>query len=186
MLARANQKMTADQFLVEYSGIEGRYELVDGEVWAMAGGTMSHAAICGRIFNRLTDLAQSRGCQPFNSDMGLRVDERTIRYPDVAVYCDPRDLTRNPDTTLVLEHPTVVVEVLSPSTARDDRSTKVFEYKQIEAVQLVVLVDPATQTVETHARFGADEWRHVRHRAGADIDIDPLAARLTSAEIFGP
>ena len=96
----------------------------------MSGGSVRHADVAGRIFVALWVRLQGSRCQPFNSDMGLRVDNATLRYPDIAIYSDPRDLDRDDLETREFRHPKVVIEVLSRSTAKADRSFKVFNTRR--------------------------------------------------------
>lgn len=117
MLARVTRRMNVDQFLKLYEGTEGKYELVDGQVYAIAGGSATHADVCLNIASALRQKLRGSGCRPFNSDMGLTLTDETLRYPDVAIYCDPRDLSRNLREVRSFRFPKLIVEVLSPSTA---------------------------------------------------------------------
>ena len=184
MLARASRKMTVDQFLKLYEGTEGKYELVGGQVYAMAGGTATHADVCLNIASALRQKLRGSGCRPFNSDMGLTLTDETLRYPDVAVYCDPRDLQRNLREVRSFRHPRLIVEVLSPSTAGEDIGEKLLAYKRIDTVTAVVIVDPVDQRVELHERVAPNEWRHLILPPEAGVTLRDPALELTFAEIF--
>lgn len=184
MLAFGKRKLTVDQFLAEYAGAQGKYELVDGEVWAMAGGSATHADIAGNVFFALKQKLRGNSCRPFNSDMGLELDRGNLRYPDVAIYCDPRDFDQDLREVQVFRHPSVIFEVLSPSTVREDRGAKVFEYKRLPSVTMIVLIDPVSQSVETHDRINDHEWRHRQLLREADLVLSEPAVTLTFGEIF--
>ncbi|MBV8973072.1 MAG: Uma2 family endonuclease [Sphingomonadaceae bacterium] len=184
MLARANRRMTVDQFLKLYEGTEGKYELVNGQVYAMAGGTATHADVCGNIFAALRQKLRGSGCRPFNSDMGLTLTDESLRYPDVAVYCDPRDLQRNLREVRSFRFPKLIVEVLSPSTAEEDIGEKLLAYKRIDTVQAVVIVDPVDQTLELHERVAPDEWRHRILPPESGLSLRDPAVELGFHEIF--
>lgn len=185
MLARSSSpKMTVDQFLKVYEGVEGRFELVDGHVYAMAGGSITHSRTAGTIFSVLLQKLRGSGCEPFNSDTGLRLSDETVRYPDIAVYCDSRDLGLNPDATHAFRYPSLVFEVLSPSTRVEDRAVKVLEYKSIVTVEAIVLIDPIAKTIEIHERLDGENWLHRLPAAGIDLVLKKPAITLANADIF--
>ena len=95
MLARSQRSLTVEQFLLIYEGAEGKFELIDGEAYAMSGGSAAHNSVSGNIYFALRSRLTGKGCQPYNSDMGLRLGDRTLCYPDAAIYCDPRDLDQD-------------------------------------------------------------------------------------------
>jgi Uma2 family endonuclease len=142
--------MTAEEFLVEYEGVPGRWELVEGIPKLMAGGSIAHARVARNVLVALTPKLRGSGCEPFNSDTGLRLGDWDVRYPDAAIYCDRRDLERDPLTTREFRHPSVIFEVLSPSTARYDREAKLRAYAGVEGLRMVVLLDPGTRGVEVY------------------------------------
>jgi Uma2 family endonuclease len=185
MLARSSSpKMTVDQFLKMYEGVEGRFELVDGQAYAMAGGSATHAFVAGNVLSLLRQALRRTGCRPFNSDMGLRLTDDTLRYPDIAVYCDPRDLDLDLNITQSFRHPSLVLEVLSPSTRVEDRAVKVLEYKGIVTVEAIVLIDPLAKTIEVHERLDGENWLHRLPAAGIDLVVKKPALTLANADIF--
>ena len=184
MLARKIQPMSAEEFLREFEGVEGKWELVDGEPRMMAGGSIRHADVALNISTALRVKLRGTGCRPYNSDTGLGLADDNIRYPDVAIYCDPRDLGRDRIATKTFNHPVVVFEVLSPSTAYYDRGDKVARYREIESVKVIVLVDPVARTFETYERLDADSWRVGRHPVGATLELAQPRVTLSADEMF--
>lgn len=177
------RKLTLDQFIEEYHlGREQKFELVDGEAWLMSGGTARHALTAGNILTALRARLRGTGCVPFGSDLLLAIDQANARLPDVAVYCDPRDLD---DLDQVkFEYPKVLFEVLSTSTESIDRRAKVPEYQAIASVQVIVLVDARVRTFETFERVSADEWRNIKHHRGEPLILANPTITLTADEIF--
>lgn len=169
----------------EVGETEERYELIDGEVWHMAGGSQRRATVTGQIFGTLFVKLAGSGCRPLGSDTTVHLDDFNFRYPDVAIYCDPRDLGRQAAYEHRLRYPKVVFEVLSPSTATTDRAVKVAEYKALPSVVAIVLVDPVARTVELHERTGPGAWLQRELAAGAPLELRDPAVTLTVAEIFG-
>lgn len=184
MLARANRRLTVDQFLRLYEGAQGKYELVNGQVYAMAGGSATHADVCGNIFAALRNKLRGSGCRPYNSDMGLTLADETLRYPDVGVYCDPRDLERNLREVKSFAFPKLLFEVLSPSNDEDDRALKLYDYKQISSISTIVYVEPLAQTIQVYERVGLTEWRDYQLAPEASLTLRDPAVTLTFAEIF--
>lgn len=185
MLARGPRRMTVDQFLKIYEGTEGKYELVNGEVYAMAGGSARHARVGLRIAGKLLDKLAGTGCLPFNSDMGLRLTDETLRYPDVAIYCDPRDLELDDVDAREFRHPKVIFEVLSPTTSDEDRGLKVAQYKMLPSVSAIVLVDPIGRRLEVHERQASGDWLHRLLPPESDLTLADPPIILTDTEMFG-
>ena len=182
MLAARPAKLTVAEFIREYEGAGERYELIDGVAWAMAGALPRHNLIVGNVLTRLRDKLRGSGCVPFNSDTRLELDDHNIRFPDVAIYCDARDLGDLDAPTF--EFPRVVFEVLSPSTQRDDRMRKLLEYQRMDSVEAVVLIDPVLRVLNVFERASATEWRNFWLRQGAPLVLRDPAITLTYAEIF--
>ncbi len=180
----SSPKMTVDQFLKVYEGVEGRYELVDGHVYAMADGSAAHSYVAGNVLALLRQALRGTGCRPFNSDMGLRLSDETLRYPDIAIYCDPRDRDLDPHVAQAFRHPIVVFKLLSPSTRIEDRAVRVLEYKAIATVESIVLVDPVAKTIEVHERLDGENWLHRLPAAGIDLALKTPPLTLAHADIF--
>ena len=94
-----------------------KHEFLDGEVWAMAGGTPDHAAIAGNVFALLTTGLRGERCRVFTSDLRIRVRGTGLgTYPDASVVCDSLELDPEDQKGHTVLNPTVLVEVLSPSS----------------------------------------------------------------------
>lgn len=183
MLNRRRRKLTIDQFFEEFADRDERFEMIDGEAWMMAGGTKAHNLTVGNIFRAVANRLAGSTCRPFGSDMGLMMDAENIRFPDVAVYCDPRDLSPDTDADPFLRYPVVVFEVLSPGTRVFDRGGKVAEYKRLASIETIVLVDHATRTCEVHERDGRG-WTEREVPADSSLEIRRPSLTLEAAEIF--
>ncbi len=173
--------MTAEEFLYAYEGVEGRWELVHGEPRMMSGGTIRHGDVAANIVAVLRAGLRGQGCKGYGSDVGIRVDLDQIRYPDASVLCDPRDI--GADTLKVTQFPSLLFEVLSPSTRNDDFGTKLPEYKLIETTKMIVIVDPEAETAKVFERIGAADWREGTIERGDDVPL-PIGLTLTAFDIF--
>ncbi len=137
MSERAVAKMTADEFLLWHEQQQDRrYELVDGVPVAMAGARRRHDQV---VVNTLVALGGRLGvgpCRPFSSDTAVRISEYQVRYPDLGVDC-----RRFVDEALAADAPAVVFEVLSETTPAFDLVRKVEEYKSVDSLRHIILVD---------------------------------------------
>ncbi len=185
MLDRRKRKITVDQFFAEVGGADEKYELIDGEIWLMGGGTNRHADTAGAIYATLYRKLAGSGCRPANSDTGLQLNLTNLRYPDVAIYCDPRDFGPEAADRLARMFPKVIFEVLSPSTAAFDRGGKIAEYKLLPSIATIVHVDPVARTLDVHERTGPAAWTQREVAAGDDLVLTDPGVTLTAAEIFG-
>ena len=129
-----------------------RHEYWDGEVFAMAGAEDRHITICGNAYIALRQHLQGTPYRTFMADMKVQVAAvNCYFYPDIVVTCSPRDV----QDRLIKREPTLVIEVLSPSTAGHDRGAKFGAYRQLPSLQEYVLIDPDTRTTDVY-RNGAD------------------------------
>jgi len=130
--------------LSDYFTLDGegsvRYEYRNGEIFCMGGAQPEHNIICLNIGSELRSRLRHRNCQPFPSDQRVKVNAGSpYLYPDGSVACEPRFATINGLRTLL--NPVLVVEVLSPSTAQDDKGVKFFQYQTIASLTDYLLVD---------------------------------------------
>ncbi|OZA23168.1 MAG: hypothetical protein B7X93_12330 [Hydrogenophilales bacterium 17-61-9] len=129
-----------------------RHEYVAGEVFAMAGGSKAHNIISGNVFSLLRNALRGSGYQTFIADMRVHVAaQSSYYYPDVVVTCAPGDLADDAPKDRV-EWPSLIVEVLSPTTEAIDRREKMLAYRHIETLREYVLVDQERRWVEVYRR----------------------------------
>ena len=150
-----------------------RHEYFDGEVYAMAGGTLVHADIALNIAATVKrHLANSSGgCKVRNSDAKVGISEKgPFTYPDVSVSCDDRDRTAQQ----FIQFPCLIVEVLSPSTEAYDRGGKFKLYRQLDSLQEYVLVSSETQLVEVFRRCTSGSWELTVYEEGENITLQSI------------
>lgn len=178
----AYRKITADQFLAMDFGTDRRFELEDGVIVMMAGGTEAHAWVQGNVFSWLRQRLRGTGCRPYGPDMALRVSDTDVRYPDVTIYCGqpPRDDLADATT---LADPTVIIEVLSPSTTTLDQGTKLEEYKCLPSVRTIAFVDPVNEMCRTMERTQTG-WLDRMFSGQSGIALPTLGLTIPHQEIF--
>lgn len=154
-----------------------RHEFLDGQVWAMTGGTPRHAKIKTNLTVALGRQLGDGPCQPYDTDLRLRVPESGLAtYPDLSVVCG--DLQTHPEDANALVNPTLLAEVLSPSTEGWDRGDKFAHYRSIPELQHYLLVSVETQRVEHFRRQQDGSWRLTTHAAGDAVILDAIGVSL--------
>lgn len=148
-----------------------RHEYFDGEVYAMAGGTLVHGRIGLNVASLLQSHVSGSGCITYNSDCKLGISEKgPFTYPDASVSCDDRDRTAQQ----FIQFPCLIVEVLSPSTEAYDRGGKFKLYRQLDSLQEYVLVSSETQLVEVFRRGTSGSWELTVYEEGENITLQSI------------
>jgi Uma2 family endonuclease len=159
-----------------------KHEFAGGEIYAMAGGTPEHAAIAAALTGRLIEALRGGPCRVFSSDLRVRVKATGLAtYPDVTVVCGPLALDPESDSTII--NPTLVVEVLSPSTAEYDRGEKLLHYQKIESLKACLLVATDRREITSIQRDG-QEWARAVAKASEQVTLHALSIALPVDAIY--
>ena len=177
--------MTEDEYLIFERDSDIKHEFANGEVYAMARASWNHTVIVSNINTRLNVKLENSSCLSVTSDMRVQVvSVKSYRFPDVIVVCgEPQFKDADVD---ILTNPTVLVEVMSPTTALVDRNEKLYEYFRIPTLQEYLIISQDRARVERYLRDADnDEWRYTE-RIGLDtaIDLPSLSCRLSLSEIY--
>lgn len=150
-------KISEEQYLAIDRAAEFRSEFVDGEMFAMSGGSLRHARLQRNLLFELQSPLRDTGCEAFTSDMRVRVPAtRMYAYPDVTVICGKPVLADEQQDILL--NPVVIFEVLSPTTEKYDRGLKFQHYRAIESLKDYILVDQNQVLVEQFTRQDDNTW----------------------------
>jgi Uma2 family endonuclease len=182
--------MTVEQYLALDEATDGKYEYLDGYVYMlrppssayddqphdMAGGSVAHAALCARLATLVNVAPGDSPCMAYTSDARMKLAERQYLYPDVTVSCDE-------EAGSMLAHPTVIIEVLSPTTEKSDRGAKFKLYKALPSLQEYVLIGSEYRTIEVHRREG-DFWRQYLYGEGDQVELKSLGIRFPFNEVY--
>lgn len=159
-------------FLVGEQHSDQRHELVGGRVYLQAGGSERHDLAAGLLYEAVAAGARQRGCRPFIANRLVHTRHGSAYHPDVMVACG-----KAPDR-LYETDPTLVIEVLSPSTAGVDRREKAAAYTASPTLALLLLVDPDSRRIEAAStQDGTLSWRaygpgSVVFTDYGDLDVD--------------
>ena len=174
---------TFDEYLDLENASNVKHEFLEGEIYAMAGGTPRHAALTLAVGGAL--LAQLRGgpCRAFSSDLRVRARATGLAtYPDVAVVCGP--LEPDPDSDATVTNPRVLVEVLSKSTKDFDLGEKFDHYQQIPSLEAVLYVWQTETRMELRSRAPDGHWTSRDFRAGETARIESIGCSLNVDDIY--
>jgi Uma2 family endonuclease len=173
--------MSLDEFLTWEPKQPLRYEFADGHVFAMAGASRAHGTISTNLVALLRPALRGKRCGLYSADMKVAVpDVPVIRYPDIVVTCDPRDL----EDVLITRFPVLLVEIVSASTETLDRGAKFAEYRTIPSVQEYVLVDSRTVRVESFRRRDETRWFFEEYGPGDEVVFDSIDVRVPIESLY--
>jgi len=174
---------TTEQYLSLEAESQEKWEFFDGEILAMAGGTRNHAAICLNCGIALSNAIGNGPCMTFGGELKVFSSAaNAYLYPDAMVVCGDEQLQAGRDDVLL--NPTLIIEVLSPSTMSYDFMQKFDRYKRIPSLREYVLVAQDEPRIEV--RSHADNWGHLRIYQGleATATFNSLNLHIPLTEIY--
>ena len=159
-----------------------KHEYLAGQIYAMAGGTPTHAALAaamvGLIFGQLGD-----GCRAFSSDLRVRVEKTGLAtYPDVTVVCGPQQRAADDDDAVT--NPVLIAEVLSKSTEAYDRGEKFEHYQQIPSLEQYVLIAQDRRAVEVWTRDADGAWSRADFADGDRASLSAIGSSLDIRRLY--
>ena len=161
---------------------QGRYELVDGEVVAMAPERARHTIVKGNVFSALREAIANAGlpCIVLTDGASVVINDKTTYEPDATVQCG---VTIDLDS-MVVEKPLIVVEVTSPTSEVRDHSGKLVDYFSLAAIAHVLIADPIKKVVIQHSRgSGSDLVTRIIHEHDA-LRLDPPGILVDASDFF--
>jgi Uma2 family endonuclease len=184
-LPRTLSHFSPEEYLAFERGTDARHEYLDGHVYAMAGESIEHSRICVNVAGELRSRLKGRPCEVLSPNMKVVTSPSGLfSYPDVVVICgEPQFYDERRD---ILTNPTVVFEVLSPSTEAYDRGEKFLRYRtQIETLREYILVSQHRPLVEHYVRQPDGSWSY--SSAGSleeSVDLVSIDSRLPLSEVY--
>ena len=172
--------VTPAEYLEGEKAARVRHEYVDGDVYAMAGGTKAHNLISFNMARVLHGHLRNTPCRVFIGDVKVHVAwdwRERFYYPDVVVGCETGDTD-----PYVVEQPKLVVEVLSDSTERDDRSDKFYAYRRLPSLEEYVLVAQEVRRVEVYRRETG--WDLEVYETEGNFNLRSVGLDLAIAEVY--
>ena len=160
---------------------EIKHEYVNGELFAMAGTTDVHNDIVANVHAALRAHLRGGGCRAYFADVKVRVEAaNAFFYPDVFVTCAPDDHA----DPLVKRGPSLIVEVLSETTAEYDRVGKFASYRQLDSLVDYVLIDSRARWAEVFSRTESGEWRFQPARSVDVLRLQSIGLELPMSVVY--
>jgi len=176
--------VSAEEYLRREREAEERHEFDNGRIYAMAGESPNHSRVCFSLAAIVSAQLKGKTCEGFSPNMkiGISAAGRFV-YPDLSVVCGkPSFHDAHQD---VLTNPKVIIEVLSPSTEKRDRTTKFFAYEQIESLTDYLLVSQDRPLVEHFTRQQGGQWLYTAYKdLSASAYLSSIDCQLPLAEIY--
>ena len=170
-----------EDYLARERQSDVRHEYVDGELFAMIEESRAHGIVVANLVRELGDRLHGGPCRVGSSDMKVRsAPGSCCYYPDIVV--SRNDEAEEPDL-YIESRPTLLVEVLSATTAATDRREKRVVYQSMPSVREYLLIDPEIRTVEVYFRDGIG-WSHRTAGEHETLALASLAAELPVADVF--
>ena len=181
----ATTYVSPDDYLrLECEAVE-KHEYFYGEIRAMAGASYAHNRICMNIGSELNGQLRGKSCAVVGSDQRLQIlSGSAYVYPDVTVVCGKPEFNeeKKPDTLL---NPTLLVEVLSPTTGQYDRSDKFMLYRQVPSLRQYLTLDSRSIHAELYTLDELGRWVLTETRdLAAVLDLASIGCLVPLAEAY--
>jgi Uma2 family endonuclease len=177
MSLASNIKLTEQAYLNGERHAKTKHEYVNGDAYAMAGSSEDHNIISGNFFAEIRQKLKGKPCQAFIADMKIKAGTNFF-YPDVMVVCTQDDA----DTKYVKHAPTIIVEVLSTGTRKNDITLKKLAYLNLPSLQEYVLIEQDKCEIEVFRRNKS--WTSTYYVLGDTINFESLDIIITVEEIY--
>ncbi|MEO1166881.1 MAG: Uma2 family endonuclease [Chloroflexota bacterium] len=173
---------TVEEWLAHQEATDRRYDYIDGEIYAMSGGTLRHGKIAGRVVTALNNGLQGKGCTVYTSDVAVKISDTKYVYPDASALCGepiPAD-----EAGTMLANPTVVVEVVSKSSAYYDRGLKADYYLSVPSISAYLVIDQNRPYAILHTKQN-NQWVLTSFQGiDAVVPIDSLDTMLALKDVY--
>ena len=175
--------VSPEEYLERERRAEYKSEYFAGEIVAMAGAKRKHNLIAANTAVSLGTQLRDKPCEMYSNDMRVQADkEKQYSYPDVVIVCGEPQFRDGREDTLL--NPTVIVEVLSPSTEAKDRGEKFLRYRQIETLTDYVLIAQNERRVEQFTKQPDGSWRLVETFDAGEVRLDSVVCTLSLADVY--
>ncbi len=173
----AEQLMSLDEFLAWERDQPEKHEYAGGVITMMTGASLAHATITMNVAFALRQGLRGTGCRPFANDAKVIASD-SVRYPDVVVTCQPVDGTDD-----IVPEPIVVIEVISPSTEREDRGRKKFDYFATSSIRQYAIIEQDERLIDLYTRTG-DRWTDEIVEGDAVLKLSSIGVEINLDVIY--
>lgn len=173
--------LTPEEYLTwELTQLE-KHEYINGQVYAMSGGSINHGRIAIRFTAMFDSHLENTGCITGNSDIKVNIfGTNNYTYPDASVTCDERDKTN----TQYITYPCLIVEVLSGSTEAYDRGGKFRMYQNNPALIDYLLVSSTSMEIDLYHKNDAGDWLIINYKPGDTIELKSINLKFPIEQVY--
>lgn len=183
MSSPAPRRYSYAEYLALEEGSLEKHEFCEGAILAMAGGTISHSLLKTNLTGATVARLRGRPCRAFDADLRVRVPATTLAtYPDLTVICGT--IERDGEDRHAAVNPTVLFEVLSPSTAAYDRGEKFDNYQMLSSLRQYVLLDHTRPHVDVYTLLPSGGWERRGYGPGQAVPLSAIEIELDVGELY--
>lgn len=183
MTAQPKSTLTYAEYLAREASAEVRHDFVNGEVYAMAGGTPEHGALTAAVTRLIGAALEGKPCRTYSSDVRVRVGSTGgTFYPDLSVVCGK--LGTATDDPQAIANPIVLVEVLSEGTEAYDRGAKAGHYRRLPSLKEYVLVSQLEWRIEVQRLNERGTWELHFFGPGDRVELTSLGVSFTLDAVY--
>ena len=177
-----SRKWTVEEYLAYEGDMQFRYEYIDGEIYAMSGGTSNHSLIKVNCVTEFNIKTRDKSCRVYDSDMKVKVSDTKFVYPDFSVVCGERKF--DDEKRSILTNPTLVAEVISDSSEKYDKVTKSEFYRSLPSLKYYLIIDQDRIHVQLYT-LQANGWL-LQEFTGENkiIALEHIDVKLPLREIY--
>ena len=171
--------LSPEEYLAMESSSAVKHEYVAGYIYAMSGASDTHNIITGNLYMELRNHLRGTPCRTYMADMKARINPANcFYYPDILVSCE------KPENPYYREQPILVIEVLSPSTAQQDRGEKWRDYQTLPSLKEYVLVSQDSMDARVFRRDEAGQWRQAVYTDGMVIPLASVGLEIPIEQVY--
>ncbi len=180
-LSQSRPYVSPEEYLEIEKSSPIKHEYIQGQIYAMAGGSDAHVTITANLITLLRNHIRGTGCRIYVVDMKARIESLNIfYYPDIMVTCDQRDT----NFEYFKRYPSLIIEVLSPSTEAFDRGDKFIDYQELETLQEYVLISQTRQRIDCFRRNSEGRWVLYSYREIQDLQLNSVNFSCSLSDIY--
>ncbi|HTM91738.1 MAG TPA: Uma2 family endonuclease [Flavisolibacter sp.] len=180
----SNKKLTIEEYLEMEQASQEKHEYYQGEIFAMSGSKVTHNKIAINTSTLLANRLKGKPCQPFNSDQRVHIEKNSLfTYPDISVVCGEIETLNNDDWNLL--NPTVIFEILSPSTRDYDHGLKFQLYRDIPSLKEYILINSESIHIEVFFLNDHGNWELKEYKSIEDsFVLKSIQVQLGLKEVY--
>jgi len=184
VVAYQKRHFSVAEYLAMEKASQEKHEYFQGEIFSMAGASTNYNEIFTNLFLEIGSKLKGKPCRPYGSDLRTHIVANGLfTYPDISIYCN--DLSKSDVDDESFIEPTVIIEILSPSTKNYDRGHKFEQYKDIPTLKEYILIDSEAISAEAFHLNGKQNWELIEYKEFRDaVKFISMGFELALSDIY--